>query len=647
MVYSRIQQNIEYKEERRIHMEDMGHTSPIFQYTFEHLLPGKHQMIEITLGKMKYMKQEIVYYPIYLVTSQQQVKYQIGVYELLAKDSLTKNMEDLQHPLWFSFAKEIILMHYPFSSTVVKDKEYGKESKIGDDYDEHGNISVLDTNHHPKEIREEGIFTVELQRHEIYLPLETKTEADEMVRTFLHTKHRHITWVEQFFKNTYYKLHDVEDNGDSLFAVIRDAYQHIGYETTVANLRAIVAKHTTQEHYQYYKEKQILWTRYLQQVEHKSMTKKTTSHVGSHGNGHGNGNGNGGNGHGIQKKKLIQLLKTHIGSMLPIEALETMETFRQHIMKSTFYPDAFVIILLEQILKVKCIFLSEVAYQCKTPYDVLECHYDIVECQQEPFQPERYILISYDTCKQHYQLCSYKQKRIFFFQELPYHVKNMIQIRVSENNAGMFPYVKDFQSFQKSIGVRPLSTTLPTSLTISLPHPILFTFHGKSRCSAKPGKGSCEYIPISKCMDYMTLDRIPYWRQKLDDSWMDVEHPILIDGKSYASIHHYMEAAKYMKGLPTIAHQFSIESKSELSKHIHLLQQQCLPSAEDPPLVPDPGFSSRKQHEYQKALQAKFSKTEMKRILLETKDAYLQRYIPRQLPKPAHELMNLRRQLMK
>jgi hypothetical protein len=51
-------------------------------------------------------------------------------------------------------------------------------------------------------------------------------------------------------KNEHYGIHDVESNGDCFFAVIRDAFQQIGYKTTVAKNSRIVAKDVTEEVFQ-------------------------------------------------------------------------------------------------------------------------------------------------------------------------------------------------------------------------------------------------------------------------------------------------------------------------------------------------------------------------------------------------------------
>ena len=55
---------------------------------------------------------------------------------------------------------------------------------------------------------------------------------------------------EQFLKNNNYDIHDVERNGDCFFAVIRDAFKQIGEITTVAKLRAILAKEVTDDIFQ-------------------------------------------------------------------------------------------------------------------------------------------------------------------------------------------------------------------------------------------------------------------------------------------------------------------------------------------------------------------------------------------------------------
>ena len=61
---------------------------------------------------------------------------------------------------------------------------------------------------------------------------------------------------------------------------------------------------------------------------------------------------------------------------------------------------------------------------------------------------------------------------------------------------------------------------------------VILTFHSKSREHAQPGKGPMEQIRIQSMLDFMKLDKIPYWRRKLDDSWTDIQDPILVDEKT-------------------------------------------------------------------------------------------------------------------
>ena len=54
-------------------------------------------------------------------------------------------------------------------------------------------------------------------------------------------------------KNEHYNIHEVESNGDCLFAVVRDAFKQIGYNTSVAKLRSLVAHEATEDIFEEHK----------------------------------------------------------------------------------------------------------------------------------------------------------------------------------------------------------------------------------------------------------------------------------------------------------------------------------------------------------------------------------------------------------
>ena len=277
-----------YQERKTIDPEDVGYSSERFQILFD--VDEETQIpIHITLGKVKttfVSKYRVAYYPIYLVSKDETVKYCIGLFELEENKVIQTELKELQNPLYFSFAKEIITQEYNVKNTKNDDEE---DKLILDENDENVDDempSVLDTNQFLKEIRQEGIFTVELNQHIMYLPVEIKEEADEIVRSYStvvkqENAHREqikqeISWVEQFFKNQYYRIHSCEENGDSLFAVVHDAFQNIGYITNVSKLRHLIAKRTTTAHYQYYFEKANLLKTFLnsQRNMRTSQTRK-------------------------------------------------------------------------------------------------------------------------------------------------------------------------------------------------------------------------------------------------------------------------------------------------------------------------------------------------------------------------------------
>ena len=60
-------------------------------------------------------------------------------------------------------------------------------------------------------------------------------------------------WLQRHFRNPHFRIEDNEGGGDCFFAVIRDAFESIGKNISVAQLRRILANEVTQEFFDNYK----------------------------------------------------------------------------------------------------------------------------------------------------------------------------------------------------------------------------------------------------------------------------------------------------------------------------------------------------------------------------------------------------------
>jgi hypothetical protein len=102
-------------------------------------------------------------------------------------------------------------------------------------------------------VLKDGIFVIEKSGKKIaLLPEETKQDAEKIKEEYAERKNP--AWVEKFMGNNNYDIVETLSNGDCLFDTIRLAFEQIGYITTVAKLRAIVAKNTSEFIFTQYKE---------------------------------------------------------------------------------------------------------------------------------------------------------------------------------------------------------------------------------------------------------------------------------------------------------------------------------------------------------------------------------------------------------
>ena len=688
MVESKLNSNVIYKETKKVDLEDNGAESSLYEIDLF------DKQVVITLGKLKYTyaNKHILYVPIYLVNPDNTIDAQIGIYEF--EDNLMMKIMDEEGDIDISYMSDPLL--YDFSETIMKKTksdviEYlTKWEKPAidmvsttmiaeiideDSEDEDENIMRLKIPKMVKskqmeqavELIEKGIFSTntKLLQQPSILAQETEIEANEIQQHFKESSKN--TWIQKYMKNIHYEIHDVESNGDCFFAVVRDAFKQIGQITTVAHLRAILAREITDKVFQ---ERRVLFTQLKSIIQQNDSERKNIKKI-------------------MENLKVIikktkklseqqailkeaaklkeqdaelyaqtQNTKEMIDeSTGDISQITTFEQYQEYIQTSRYWADAWSISTLERVLNMKMIIFSEEAYNDGALNDVLNCGEINALTQTEgKFSPNFYIMTSYSG--NHYRLLSYKSKKIITFSEIPYHIKNMIMNKCFERNSGIYYLIEDFRNFKTKLGIDPdVGSPIEEDDNQEYNHlydsDTTFMVHAKSESKAKPGKGSGETIPNDKISSFIHLGKIENWRRKLDDQWVN-NTPFKIDGRTYASVSHYYQGAKFKNGFPDFAMLFSLDSDSKFSKDVVLaraaggktgkLKTDILRPKN---VVIDPDFYPlRNIQERTKALHAKFIQhSDLAKILMETRKAKIVNYIARNPPEVDLPLMKLRDEL--
>lgn len=148
-----------------------------------------------------------------------------------------------------------------------------------------------------------------------------------------------------------------------------------------------------------------------------------------------------------------------------------------------------------------------------------------------------------------------------------------------------------------------------------------------------PGKGADEYVKDPQ--KYTELSQIKDWRKMLSNFWVE---PFRLDGLTWNSVEHYYQASKF-NGTPTWFKQFSIESKSDISRDPAMAKSAGGKSGKYKKKQIRPKEITIDENFFQKnssnnmtnsevamilAMAAKFSQHEyLKKVLLATKNAHL------------------------
>jgi predicted NAD-dependent protein-ADP-ribosyltransferase YbiA (DUF1768 family) len=160
-----------------------------------------------------------------------------------------------------------------------------------------------------------------------------------------------------------------------------------------------------------------------------------------------------------------------------------------------------------------------------------------------------------------------------------------------------------------------------------------FVFYSKS-ADADAGYGAGESIVTNDIALYETLNCIPHWRRKLSNFWPVV---LFIDGLSWSSVEHYYQASKFKIENPAFYKQFSLESKSSLSRAAPDIAKAAGGKSgkykgkvlRSPDIHADADFfNGRHEEEMLTAMRAKFTANDkMKTLLLATHNAVLLHYV--------------------
>lgn len=635
MVKSLLNNKVSYPEKKNLFDEDKNFDASLYEIE----LLGSQVVIALGQAKYDFVDYRLTYYPIYLVKDGK-VNAQIGVYEILSQEAPNVLDEDgdvdvslLGNPLLYEFSNKLILELLSKEHEIQSKELLHKESSVS-------------------QLEEQ---TKDMSEHERKMFVDNKA----------------LPWIQKFMKNHNYKIIDNEASGDCLFASIRDGLRFAGINTSVNDMRKILAKNANQEVFDNYK---LLYNnaeqedkRLTQEIKnlgdvHKSLKEKLKG----------------------TKEKAKQILiiqnaeeiakkhnevkqeravvKQMYNEFKFMKGIRDLEMFKLKVQTNEFWGDAWAISVLERALKIKLILFNRESFKQKDLDNVLQCgQLDNAQAEAEgKFEPEYYIILDYSGS--HYQLITYKDVGAFKFNQIPYDIKLLILNKCLEKQAGPFYVIPEFRGLmkEKNINVATLETTiLPSSEMQSdlYDNSTVFQFYSKSLDKPLPGKGAGEMIGPEGVKFYNSLAKIPSWRRKLSNLW---EQEFSLDGKRWLSVEHYYQAAKFKYSAPQYYEQFAVDSGSELSKDPlmangagskngkykgEVIRPSNVKLDENFNKVMSNGLTMGTMA-MRAGLKAKFSQVpELRNLLLETHKAKLQHFIRGSPPETADDLMFVRREL--
>jgi hypothetical protein len=678
MVRSKLNPDINYREYKQLERDDADYDATMYEIE----LLGKE--VRIAIGRGKTDKKDIIYYPMYLINTDDRVVKQIGVFEIRA-DQASEVLDDdddldidkLPHPLVYSFVNAAMLEAdsrgkkaiAPAENEIVEEEEAEEVIAAPEEEEQEEEQEVIAA---PEEepVQKGDDDALRSKMKALALPPQTKDTAEAEHAEY--KKQSDQPWIQTHMQNNNFGITDNEGGGDCLFAVIRDAYRSRGKYVEVPELRRKLAAEATEDVFQNYKEQHTMTAdsiattqaemralsdanaKLKQRLERTTEAKEQEAIIAESRR------------NAAQFKRLkseVALSKELLQDFHFIKNVNTLEDFREMLKSCAFWADTWAISTLERVLRVKLIILSSERFHAGEMGGVLQCGQlnDRVLEDQGTFEPEFYIMTEHTGS--HYKLITYKDEALLTFREIPYDIKVMVTEKCMERNAGPYYLIPQFRTFrEEELGLKgveedqAVKASIPSTAThhASSGHAPLyddatvFQFYSKSMDKPLPGTGSGETIERADIPKFAALAKeTPQWRKMLSNLWEppgdDREKALFtLDDHKWRTLEHYLQGSKFRKETPKHYLQFSLDSDSELSKSSALLLKDD--SYKD--IKPDADFGAREEKEREDAQYAKYSQNSyLADMLLNTRNAKLVQFRRGKPPITCDELMRVRHRL--
>ena len=601
MLQSKINQTILYKEDRTIDKFDHDHETYLYTY------PVKNHLTYIVLGGIdyEYQEQNVLFMRAYLYEDKR-ITDQVGIFEFSQdkKDYILDENEDIDLTkiddlLTFSFVNEKYLDEKYESILDVDEEEFEKlkDGESGEDDDLYEDIEEGDED----EDEEANVEDIETEKKALRLPdddimsdqvSQNKEQSLKEKKSF--KMGSNTTWIEKFMKNNNYGLIDNEGGGDCFFAVIRDGLLGININMTVDELREVVAKNATEEQFKSYIKLYEMYTNEINEttlkindkkkvfnklkvdlkaekdrVRQKQMVDQAQKIK-------------------LEYKTLVNERKMAIDNIEEVKMMQnikSLDDFRALILSTDYWADTWTISLLERELNVKIVIMSSDNYEEKNMENIMICG-DMVDedirTEKRKFNPKYYIMT--DHTGNHYKLVTYKNKRIFNYEELPYDMKELILTRCMENSGKtLYNYITKFKNYfiEKTKTLPDLeenavieenpdrSKEAKEKKSVCMVQfgnkdlyndNIVFQFYSKS-ADKKPGKNKpSEKMEPGREKDFIELSEIKDWRKVLSNFYVG---KFELDGYEWNSVEHYYHANKFKKNNFRFYEAFSLMYKPQ------------------------------------------------------------------------------------